>query len=170
MGFYIPDWDVDWDSEFYKFRDIDWYEENRKKRCDVKVCQLCPDVIGSEGRQTEVILCVLCGTNGCHVKFAGLSDEEEFRCEDCWGSVELERVSRPGGESSVLEVSATSGSQSSVLEVSRASSQDDSDVSMELFVISDSEDSPLNACSVDFFQNVDDFIKQFELDKGLSSS
>ena len=41
---------------------------------------------------------------------------------------------------------------------------------MEQFVILDSEDSPLNACSVDFFQNVDDFIKQFELDKGLSSS
>lgn len=125
MGFYIPDRDADWESEenseFYKFRDIDWYEENRKKRCDVKVCQLCPDVIGSEGRQTEVILCVLCGTNGCHVKFAGLSDEEEFRCEDCWGSVELERVPRPGGESSVLEVSATSGLQSSVLEVSGAS-------------------------------------------------
>ena len=120
-----------------------------------------------------MILCVLCGTNGCHVKFAGLSDEEEFRCEDCWGSVELERVPRPGGESSVLEVSATSGLQSSVLEVSGASSQEhsvESDVSVEASVISDSEDSPLNACSVDFFQNVDDFIKQFELDKGLSSS
>ena len=94
MGFYIPDRDADWESEehstFYNHSDIDFYEENRKKRCDVKVCQLGRDVIGSKGSQTEVILCVLCGTNGCHVKCAGLSDEEEFRCEDCGGSGELE--------------------------------------------------------------------------------
>ena len=111
MGFYIPDRDAEWESEehstFYNHSDIDFYEENRKKRCDVKVCQLGRDVIGSEGSQTEVILCVLCGNNGCHVKCAGLSVEEEFRCEDCGGSGELEEDQKQtitSGDDSVIEV------------------------------------------------------------------
>ena len=82
MGIYIPIQDAEWESadhsHFYGYEEM--YEKNRKKRCDVKVCQLGRDQIGGEGSQTEVILCVLCGTNGCHVKCAGLSDEDEFRC------------------------------------------------------------------------------------------
>lgn len=180
MGFYLPHQDATWESvehsKFYRFEDM--YEKNRKKRCDVKVYQLGRDVNGGEGSLTEVFLCVLCGTNGCHVKCADLGDDEEFRCEDCGGSVELERDQTTGqrrlqGENSVMEVSAASGPESSILEASSVTDVDDeSDKSGDISITSLLKDSSLDTTtsSGDSLQNVNDFVKQFELGSGLSSS
>ena len=53
-------------------------------------CQLGRDEIWDEGSQTEVILCVLCGTNSCHIKCAGLSDKSTTLPSSTFG-----RSSRP---------------------------------------------------------------------------
>jgi len=165
MGLYIPIQDAEWESAdhsgFYGYEDM--YEKNRKKRCDVKTCQLGRDVNGGEGSQTEVILCVLCGTNGCHVKCAGLGNEEEFRCEDCGGRIQLERE-QISSQRSVGETSVAS----SLIEDTSVENDSPVDISLS----SDLSHSSLNTTgdSGDSLQDVNEFVKQFELGCGFSSS
>ena len=77
------------------------------------------------------------------------------------------------GENSVMEVSAASGPESSILEASSVTDVDDeSDKSGDISITSLLKDSSLDTTtsSGDSLQNVNDFVKQFELGSGLSSS
>ncbi|XP_064600862.1 uncharacterized protein LOC135467035 [Liolophura sinensis] len=81
FGIYIPDQDAAWELVPNAYQEL----LERYSRCDVQKC-LCPKGrdYNKDKTKWEILLCVCCGSQGCHVTCQGLSsNNDDWMCPDC---------------------------------------------------------------------------------------
>ncbi|XP_033104006.1 uncharacterized protein LOC117106705 [Anneissia japonica] len=91
FGIYIPEQDASWEREDGAFQDL----LERHHRCDAEDC-LCPNGrTFSKGKKWMIILCGICGSQGCHIKCGGLkNDSKDWACWICCTMVSTEMDSK----------------------------------------------------------------------------